>query len=171
MKFLIINDFRGSKYGDQYSEEFTKAVKKAVTENIGVIDTETIFYKVNKVSELKAYLYQPDIGYTNIQSGKNFNLIDVVLINGDHCYKPWESENLEVVSFHEIFTLIRMCMKSQKPLFCSGGSMLSFYFLSATDLDHVISSDQGCEHHKQEPKKEDRRLPGHSSPGSLLHAA
>lgn len=29
-------------------------------------------------------------------------------------------------------------MKTKKPLLCSGGAMMSFYFLAATDLDDVV---------------------------------
>lgn len=31
-----------------------------------------------------------------------------------------------------------MCMKTGKPMFLAGGSMMSYYFLSATDLDNAI---------------------------------
>ncbi len=31
-----------------------------------------------------------------------------------------------------------MCMKTGKPLFAAGGSMLAYYYLSATDLDHAV---------------------------------
>jgi hypothetical protein len=53
---------------------------------------------VNTTEELKVYLYQPDIGYTSLQNGKNFDIIDVVIINSDHKYKPWSRENLEVTN-------------------------------------------------------------------------
>lgn len=55
-----------------------------------------MYYIVNSVEELKLYIFQPDIGYTNAKAGKSFDLIDVVLINGDFKYKPWSTENKEV---------------------------------------------------------------------------
>jgi hypothetical protein len=61
-----------------------------------LVDTETIYYIVNEAEELRMYLFQPDIGFTGEQAGKAFDLIDVVLINGDYQNRPWSRENLEV---------------------------------------------------------------------------
>ena len=96
------------------------------------IDTETVYYIVETAVELRSFLFQLDIGYTKIQAGRSFDLVDMVFINGDYRYRPWDKENLE------IFTLIRMCMKTSKPLFCAGGAMMSYYFLCASDLDTVV---------------------------------
>lgn len=138
MKFLIVNDFRGSTFSLKAFRDFVEAIKKvnfshrqSVNKDKLLVDTETVYFVVNTAEELKQFLFQPDIGYTKIQAGKSFDLIDIVLINGDFRFKPWSHENLE------IFTLIRMCVKTAKPLFCAGGSMMSYYFLCASDLDTV----------------------------------
>lgn len=60
-------------------------------------DTESVFFVVSKIEELRKYLFQPDTGFTSIEAGKNFDLIDVILINSDFKYKPWAKENLEVI--------------------------------------------------------------------------
>lgn len=62
-------------------------------------DTESVFFVVSKIEELRKYLFQPDTGFTSIEAGKNFDLIDVILINSDFKYKPWAKENLEVALY------------------------------------------------------------------------
>ena len=113
---------------------------KVVQGNKASIDTESVYLIVKNMKELQQYLFQPDVGYTNVDCGKNFDLVDVVLINGDYRYRPWSSQYLDVC-FHsqlQMFTLVRMCLKTDKPLFASGGSMLSYYYLAATDLDRSV---------------------------------
>lgn len=61
-----------------------------------VIDTETVFFMVNNQDELVPFLFQPDVGFTNTRSGKNFDLVDIVMINGDYKYRPWAKEYLGV---------------------------------------------------------------------------
>lgn len=61
-----------------------------------VIDTETVFFIVNTQEELLPFLFQPDIGFTNTTYGKNFDLVDIVVINGDYRYRPWSKEYVEV---------------------------------------------------------------------------
>lgn len=69
---------------------------QTVNKNKQFTDTESVFFIVSKIDDLRKYLFQPDTGFTSIEAGKNFDLIDVVLINSDFKYKPWAKENLEV---------------------------------------------------------------------------
>ena len=106
MKFLVVTDFRGSKYSKKLVEDFQKAIKhvghglcQAVTSDKTIIDTETVLFFAKTPAELAPYLFQPDIGFTNSSYGKNFDLIDIVVINGDYRYRPWSAEYLEVFLF------------------------------------------------------------------------
>ena len=64
-----------------------------------------------------------------------------------------------------------MCVKTAKALFCAGGSMMSYYFLCASDLDSVGRADRGGRHREQEPEEEDRGVPGHLPALAQLDAA
>ena len=63
-----------------------------------IVDTETVFFTADCAKDILPYLFQPDIGYTDLKNGKKFDLIDIVIINGDYQYKPWSKEYLEVIT-------------------------------------------------------------------------
>jgi hypothetical protein len=94
-------------------------------------DTENEYFIVNSTKDLEAYLLDPDSGYINPTAGRTFNLIDMVLINGDTHVTPWDEKN------KQIFCLVKMCLNSKKPLFCTGGAMHTLVYLCSSDLDYV----------------------------------
>jgi hypothetical protein len=55
-----------------------------------------VFFVVQDVTELRKYLFLADTGFTSVDAGKNFDMVDFVLINSDFKFKPWSKENLEV---------------------------------------------------------------------------
>lgn len=59
-------------------------------------DTESVFFVVQNIKELKAYLFQPDMDYTSTAAGRTFDLVDIVFINTDFGFVPWAAENREV---------------------------------------------------------------------------
>jgi len=135
MKFLIVNNFRKNKERRAKDfADFSEAIRKFSLEDNILQDTETSFFTVDSIEDLKHYLYDQD--YEHLQhpeSGKNFNLIDAVFINGDCSFLPWQKQNLE------IFVLIKMCINSDKPLFCTSGAMLTMVYLISTDTENVLN--------------------------------
>jgi hypothetical protein len=81
--------------------------------------------------DLKKYLLDSDAGFIDPQGGRQFNLVDIVLIAGRNNVTPWSYRNKEV------FSLIKLCLKINKPVLCSASSMLTFVFQCASDIDTV----------------------------------
>jgi hypothetical protein len=99
MKFLIVNDFRGTKYSEKIMKDFDVRIKK--------VDKARLDRAARKVGHRhrNGLLHGqqprragavPDVGFTNTRSGKNFDLVDIVMINGDYKYRPWAKEYLGV---------------------------------------------------------------------------
>lgn len=72
-----------------------------------------------------------DAGFIDPNGAREFNLIDIVLIAGRNNVTPWSHKN------RELFSLIKLCLKANKPLLCSASSMLTLIYQCASDIDEV----------------------------------
>ena len=106
MKLLIVNNFRKNKSRRQKDfDDFVKAIKKSAVRDKGLLGTEIEFYVVNTIKELSYYIMDRDSErYHSDESGRTFDRINAVFINGDCNYVPWHDRN------NEIYILIKMCV-------------------------------------------------------------
>ena len=108
-------------------------IKKSAVKDKGLIGTEIEFYVVNTIKELAYYIMDRDSEqYHNDESGRTFDRINAVLINGDCKYVPWHEMN------NEIYILIKMCIQTKTTIFCTSGAMQTFVFQISIDMDPVF---------------------------------
>lgn len=94
-------------------------------------DTESELFVVRNPKELRSYLFESEYGFVDPSAGRSFDLIDVILINGDAAALPWSKNNIEM------YVLLKMCIKVKKPVFATSGAMLTLLVLCVTDLETV----------------------------------
>jgi hypothetical protein len=86
------------------------------------------FFEAQTPTELAEWLYDPSLDFTNTNSAKKFDYIDIVFINGQHTKTVWNRDN------SNFLTLIRMCLHVRKPLIGSGLAFLTAIFLLSSNL-------------------------------------
>ena len=124
MKILIVNNFLDIS---QF-RKFVEIVKKIINSNLNFQDTEQKIFIVSNNSEMETFLFEYNTPYINAINGKNFDQLDLVIINGNKNIAPWAKQN------YQLFILIRMCIRSEKILFLSGNAYLHFIFSFATNF-------------------------------------
>ena len=96
-------------------------------------------------ANLDDFLYETDSNYTRKTAAKLFDYIDVVFIEGDVNLLPWQTHAQKVtlllvlspLNSVKFNILLRMCMRSKKPLFASAFAMQSLVYLCASNHEKV----------------------------------
>jgi hypothetical protein len=128
MKFLIVNTFSTDAAGKSKYLKYLKAVKKAILSDGKCQDMDNQFFEAQTPAELAEWLYDPSLDFTNTNSAKKFDYIDIVFINGKHTKTVWNRDN------SNFLTLMRMCLHVRKPLIGSGLAFITAIFLLSSNL-------------------------------------
>lgn len=98
MKFLIVNNFQKESNANNLDlKTFIKTIKETIKKISSSTDTESEFYITKTKKDLEKFLIDPQANYLSNSSARNFDLIDVVLINGRVSPVPWSKQNQQVI--------------------------------------------------------------------------
>ena len=128
MKILIVES-SGKKFtSDSGVSRFEFIIKETLVANKYLMDIETEFIS-RDMEDLDDLLYEQSSSYLRRESALFFDSIDLIFVSGDPSIIPWgkKIESLNV--------LLRMCIKTEKPVFASGVGFFSLVMLCATDIE------------------------------------
>lgn len=125
MRFLFVDNYTAQK--KRNLDYIIGRVKQMVKSNGLISDIENHYTVIKTKEQLKEYLYEPNHKLYDVESGKRFDLIDIVFILGDQRRLPWQKNS------KTILLLIKQCLITNKPLFTSGTSFLNTIYLCSTN--------------------------------------
>lgn len=130
MNILIVNAYGHSQNNKEKFASFCTIIKnllKKVSENSGIDNFNCIYRTPNTINDF-IYNYECNPGEEtkeNIMTKKNFEKIDMVFIDGNEKYLPWEDKGYRLTEF------IRLCKATKKILFAAGVALeILIYYLA-----------------------------------------
>ena len=134
MNILIINAFGTSPKASQRFDSFcrlTKNIFKKISKGSGVENFNFICRSPNNISE---FIYKHDMisgdVNQNKRNKKNFDKIDIVIIDGFEKYAPWDQKSYTLCEF------IKLCKITDKTLYAGGvGFEILMYYLATGSLN------------------------------------
>ena len=134
MNILIINAFGTSPKAAQRFDSFCHLVKnlfKKISKGSGVENFNFICRSPNNISE---FIYKHDMisgdVNQNKRNKKNFDKIDIVIIDGYEKYAPWDQKSYVLCEF------IKLCKITNKTLYAGGvGFEILIYYLATGSLN------------------------------------
>ena len=134
MNILIINAFGTSPKAAQRFDSFCHLVKnlfKKISKGSGVENFNFICRSPNNISE---FIYKHDMisgdVNQNKRNKKNFDKIDIVIIDGYEKYAPWDQKSYILCEF------IKLCKITNKTLYAGGvGFEILIYYLATGSLN------------------------------------
>ena len=139
MNILFVNGFGTSPSGKARFNSFTNIIKsilKKISQKTGM---GNFLYKYRTPYDIDDHLYDYALNSNDIKSEfkRNFDKIDIVFIDGNEKFLPWDDKGLKLCSF------IKLCKITNKFLFASGVAMESLIYYIATGSHndyHFINS-------------------------------
>ena len=138
MNILIVNAYgRSPNNRDKFSLFCTiiKNLLKKVSENSGIDNFYFIYRTPNTINEF-IYNYECNPGEEtkeNLINKKNFDKIDMVFIDGNEKYLPWEDKGYRLSEF------IRLCKATNKILFAAGVALEILIYYLATGSNNIFN--------------------------------
>ena len=137
MNILIINAFGSSPKAIQRFESFCHIIKntfKKISKGSGIESFNFICRSPNNISE---FIYKHDMisgdVNQNKRNKKNFDKVDIVIIDGYEKYAPWNPRSNTLCEF------IKLCKITNKILYAGGvGFEILVYYLSTGALNEYI---------------------------------
>ena len=134
MNVLIINAFGSSLKALQRFESFCNIIKnifKKISKGSGIENFNFICRSPNNISE---FIYKHDMisgdVNQNKRNKKNFDKIDIVIIDGYEKYAPWDQRSYTLCEF------IKLCKITNKTLYAGGvGFEILIYYLATGSLN------------------------------------
>ena len=138
MNILIVNAYGRSQNNKAKFTSFCNIIKnilKKVTFNSG-IDNFFFLYRTPKTISDFIYNYECNPGEEtkdNIINKKNFDKIDMVFIDGNEKYLPWEEKGYRLSEF------VRLCKHTNKILFAAGVALEILIYYLATGSNNMFN--------------------------------
>ena len=138
MNILIVNAYKSSSNNKKKFTAFCNIIKnllKKVSENSGIDNFYFIYRTPNTINDF-LYNYESNSGEEskdNLITKKNFNKIDMVFIDGNEKYLPWEDKGYRLLEF------IRLCKATNKILFAAGVALEILIYYLATGSNNIIN--------------------------------
>ena len=138
MNILIVNAYgRSSNSKDKFTSFCTiiKNILRKVSDNSGIDNFYFIYRTPNTINDF-IYNYECNPGEEtkeNIINKKNFDKIDMVFIDGNEKYLPWEDKGYRLSEF------IRLCKATNKILFAAGVSLEILIYYLATGSNTIFN--------------------------------
>ena len=134
MNVLIINAFGTSPRASQRFDSFCNIIKnifKKISKGSGIENFNFICRNPKNISE---YIYKHDMisgdVNQNKRNKKNFDKIDIVIIDGCEKYAPWDQRSYTLCEF------IKLCKITNKAMYAGGvGFEILLYYLSTGALN------------------------------------
>jgi len=129
MKILIIEP-TGKDYDPNKNpiSKFEMLIKTELLKLKSLMDTETEFI-TRDVTDLEDMLYEQSSCHLKKESALYFDTLDMIFINGDPRIAPWGRR------VEQLLILLRMCIKTNKPVFATGLGFFCLVMLCATDIE------------------------------------
>lgn len=135
MEILIVDAFSESEEGRNNFKLFRDYVVKLSKKY--AFGGELTTY-VRKYNDLDDFIYENDSKYTNESSIHRFDTLDIIFIDGGAAMLPWLN------SFDKIRILIKMCIYTEKCLFCcSTAAMILCYICHIGSRKYKILNGAG----------------------------
>ena len=138
MNILIVNAFGKSLKEKEKFSSFCTIIKnllKKLSENSG-IDNFNFIYRTPKTINDFTYNYECNPGEESKESlinKKNFDKIDMIFIDGNEKYLPWEDKGYRLSEF------IRLCKATNKILFAAGVALEILIYYLATGSNNLYN--------------------------------
>ena len=138
MNILIVNAYKSSSNNKKKFTSFCNIIKnllKKVSENSGIDNFYFIYRTPNTINDF-LYNYESNSGEEskdNLMIKKNFDKIDMVFIDGNEKYLPWEDKGYRLLEF------IRLCKAANKILFAAGVALEILIYYLATGSNNIIN--------------------------------
>ena len=134
MNILILNAFGSSPKASQKFDSFCRIIKnifKKISKGSGIENFNFICRSPNNISE---FIYKHDMisgdVNQNKRNKKNFDKIDIVIIDGYEKYAPWDQRSYTLCEF------IKLCKITNKTLYAGGvGFEILIYYLATGSLN------------------------------------
>ena len=134
MNILILNAFGSSPKASQRFDSFCRIIKnifKKISKGSGIENFNFICRSPNNISE---FIYKHDMisgdVNQNKRNKKNFDKIDIVIIDGYEKYAPWDQRSYTLCEF------IKLCKITNKTLYAGGvGFEILIYYLATGSLN------------------------------------
>ena len=138
MNILIVNAYGHSPNNRDKFSLFCTIIKnllKKVSENSGIDNFYFIYRTPNTINDF-IYNYECNPGEEtkeNLINKKNFDKIDMVFIDGNEKYLPWEDKGYRLSEF------IRLCKATNKILFAAGVALEILIYYLATGSNNIFN--------------------------------
>ena len=137
MNILIINAFGTTPKASQRFDSFCHLIKnifKKISKGSGIESFNFICRSPNNISE---FIYKHDMisgdVNQNKRNKKNFDKVDIVIIDGYEKFAPWDQRSYTLCEF------IKLCKITNKTLYVGGvGFEILLYYLSTGALNEYI---------------------------------
>ena len=134
MNILIINAFGSSPKATQKFDSFCRLIKnifKKISKGSSIENFNFICRSPNNISE---FIYKHDMisgdVNQNKRNKKNFDKIDIVIIDGYEKYAPWDQRSYTLCEF------VKLCKITNKTLYAGGvGFEILMYYLATGSLN------------------------------------
>ena len=135
MRFLIVNGYNNDRAGIQKFEFFKFQILE-VQDTVHIqlikgqkelIDTENEFYLRDRES-VEDFIYEQENSHIKQETGKQFDQLDIIFLAASNNAHPW------AMNMRKILTLIKMCLKTHKLLFCGAFGAQALALLCASNL-------------------------------------
>ena len=138
MNILIVNAYKRSlNYKNKFTSfcDIIKNIIKKVSENSGIDNFYFIYRTPNTINDF-IYNYECNPGEEtkeNLINKKNFDQIDMIFIDGNEKYLPWEEKGYRLSEF------IRLCKATNKILFAAGVALEILIYYLATGSNNLFN--------------------------------
>lgn len=138
MNILIVNAFGKSLNDKKKFASFCSIIKnllKKLSENSGIDNFNFIYRTPNTITDFN-YNYECNPGEESKESlinKKNFDKLDMVFIDGNEKYLPWENKGYRLCEF------IRLCKATNKILFAAGVALEILIYYLATGSNNIYN--------------------------------
>lgn len=137
MKVLIINGFSRTGDGLRAFSRFESSIRQVrpiqAFRGQKNFSREELDFQIVDLHSIDQFLFETNSGFSNADSEKLFDHLDMVFIDGDASILPWFSKARKVQS-RQFLIMIRMCKRTGKVMFASSFAMQMFAFLCATNI-------------------------------------
>lgn len=138
MNILIVNAFGKSLNDKKKFASFCTIIKnllKKLSENSGIDNFNFIYRTPNTITDFN-YNYECNPGEESKESlinKKNFDKLDMIFIDGNEKYLPWENKGYRLCEF------IRLCKATNKILFAAGVALEILIYYLATGSNNIYN--------------------------------